>query len=62
MQPPNLTKGPLLATKWAKNEVFVGGLRGVRFKRVHFLSGKGPLLGDSASSGFDPGYRPEGQG
>ena len=23
--PPNLPKGPLLATKWAKNGVFVGG-------------------------------------
>ena len=25
MNPPNLPKGPLLATKWAKNGVFVGG-------------------------------------
>ena len=25
---PNLSKGPLLVTKWAKNWVFVGGLRG----------------------------------
>ena len=25
MLPPNLPKGPLLATKWAKNGVFVGG-------------------------------------
>ena len=25
---PNLPKGPLLATKWAKNGVFVGRLRG----------------------------------
>ena len=24
MHPPNLAKGPLLATKWTKNEVFVG--------------------------------------
>ena len=28
MHPPNLSKGPLLATKWAKNGVFVGGFRG----------------------------------
>ena len=41
--PPDLPKDPLLATKWAKNWVFVGGLRGVRFKKstvwvqkVHF--------------------------
>ena len=25
MHPPNLAKGPLLATKWAKNKAFVGG-------------------------------------
>ena len=40
MHPPNLAKSPLLATKCAKNEVFVGGLRfnkstfGVQ--KVHF--------------------------
>ena len=31
--PPNLPKGPLLAKKWAKNVFFVGGLRGMRFKK-----------------------------
>ena len=30
MHPLNLPKGPLLATKWAKNRVFVKGLMGVR--------------------------------
>ena len=29
--PPNLAKCPLLATKWAKNGVLVGGLRWVKF-------------------------------
>ena len=42
--PLNLPKCPFSTTKWAKNGVFVGGLRGVRFKKstfwvqkVHFL-------------------------
>ena len=34
--PANLPKGPLLATKWAKNGVLVGGLRGVKFKKSTF--------------------------
>ena len=35
--PPNLPKDqPLTTTKWAKNEVFVGGLSGVRFKKSTF--------------------------
>ena len=33
---PNLPKGPLLPTEWGKNGVFVGGLRGVRFKKSTF--------------------------
>ena len=33
---PDLPKGPLLATKWAKNGVFVAGLRGARFKKSTF--------------------------
>ncbi len=32
MHPPNLSKGPLFATKWAKN----GFMKGVRFKRSTF--------------------------
>ena len=36
MHPPNLAKGPLLATNWTKNAVFVGGCRGVRFKKSTF--------------------------
>ena len=37
-------KGPLLATKWSKNGVFVVEM-GVRFKKSTFLGPKGPLLG-----------------
>ena len=36
--PPNLPKGPLLASKWAKNGVFVGWLGVVRFKKLTFGS------------------------
>ena len=49
--PPNLPKGPLLATKCTKNGVFVGGLRGVRFKKSTF--------GGSHTPQIDPGYGPE---
>ena len=57
--PQNLPKGPLLATKWAKSGVFVGGFtRGVRFKKVHFLGPKGPLFGGPAPPKINPGYRP----
>ena len=35
---PNLPKGPLLATKWAKNGVFVGGLKGWGSKSLLFGS------------------------
>ena len=35
--PPNLPKGPLLVTKWAKNGGFCRRVRGVRFKKVHFF-------------------------
>ena len=47
---PNLAKGPLLGTKWAKNGVFVGGLRG----EVQ----KSPLLGVLHLPRFNPGYGP----
>ena len=57
MYPPNLPKGPLLATKWAKNEVFIGGLRGVRFKKSIFFYPKGSFLG-SCTPQIDPGYGP----
>ena len=52
--PPNLEKGPLLATKRAINRVFVGGLRGggVRFKKSTFG-------GFCTSPRFDPGHGPE---
>ena len=33
---PNLSKGPLLATKWTENGVLVGGLGG-EVQKVHFL-------------------------
>ena len=33
---PNLPKSGLSATKWTKNEVFVGGLRRMRFKESTF--------------------------
>ena len=33
---PNLPKGPQIVTKWAKSEVFVVGLRGMRFKKLIF--------------------------
>ena len=47
--PPSLAKGPLLTTKWAKNGVFVGGLKGWgEVQKVHFLGPKCPLLGGSA--------------
>ena len=51
-QPPNLTKGPLLATKWAKNGVFVGGLRGVRFKKSTFGGLAPPKINPGGSGGF----------
>ena len=35
--PPNLAKGPLLATKWSETEVFVRGLKEVR-EKVYFRS------------------------
>ena len=54
---PNLPKGPLLATKWVKNGVFVGGLRE--------WGSKSPLLGvmhpwGSCTPKIDPGYGPVG--
>ena len=42
--PKHLPKGPLSATKWAKNVFFCRRVRGVRFKKVHFLGPKGPLF------------------
>ena len=39
-----LPKGPLLATKWAENGVFVRELRG-EVQKVHFLGPKGPHFG-----------------
>ena len=45
MHLPNLPKGPLLAIKWAKHGVFVGGLRGVKFKKSTFLVQKVHFLG-----------------
>ena len=49
--PPNLPIGPLWATKWVKNEVFVGGLRGG-------WGSKSPLFGGPAPPQIDPGYGP----
>ena len=45
MHPPNLPKGPLLVTKWAKSGFFVRGLRGVRFKKSSFWVQKVHILG-----------------
>ena len=56
--PPNLAKGPLLATKWAKNGVFVGGLRGVRFKKSIWGVQKVHFWGVPHRLRFDPGYGP----
>ena len=47
--PPNLPKGPLLTTKWAKNEVFVGGLRGWGSKSQFFESKRSTFFGGSPS-------------
>ena len=52
---PNLPKGPLSVTKWAKNEVLVGGLRGVRFKKFTFWDQKVHFLGVPHLPKIDPG-------
>ena len=54
--PSNLSKGPLLATKWAKNGIFVGGLRGMRFKKSTFLVQKVHFLGGPAPPKIDPAW------
>ena len=46
--PSNLAKGPLLATKWAKNWGFCRRVGGGEVQKVNFWGPKGPLLGDSA--------------
>ena len=58
MHPPNLPKGPLLATKWTKNEVFEEGLRGVRFKKSTFGVQKVHFWGVPHPPKIDPGYGP----
>ena len=45
MAPPNLPKRPLLATKWAKNGVFVRVLRGWGSKSPLFESKRSTFLG-----------------
>ena len=54
--PPNLPKGPLLVKKWTKNGVFVGWLRGVRFKKSTFWVQKILFWGVLHLPQFDPGY------
>ena len=47
---PNLPKGPVLVTKWTKNEVFVGGMGGgVRFKSLLFGSKRSTFWGSCTS-------------
>ena len=58
MHHPKSAKSPLLATKWTKNVVFVGGLRGVRFKKITFLVQNVHFLGVPQLPKIDPGYRP----
>ena len=53
---PNLPKCPLLATKWAKNGVFVGGLRGVRLRKSTFAVQKVHFCGVLHLPKIDPGY------
>ena len=45
MYPPKSAKGSLLATKWAENGVFVGGLRGWGSKSPPFGSKRSTFLG-----------------
>ena len=54
---PNLPKGSLLVTKWAKNEVFVGGL-GWRFKNSTFWVRKVHFCEVPHLPKIDPGYGP----
>ena len=49
---PKSGKRSTFGHKWAKNGVFVGGLRGLRFKKSTFG-------GVQHLPRFDPGYRPE---
>ena len=53
---PNLPKGPLLVTKWAKNGVFVGGVKGVRFKKSTLGVWKVHFCGVPHRPKIDPGY------
>ena len=56
---PHLSKGPLLATKWAKNEVFVGGLRGWGSKNPLFGSERSTFWGScTPHNKINPGYGP----
>ena len=58
MHPPNLQKGPHLATKWAKNGMFVSGLRVMRFKKSTFWVQKVHILGVLHTPQINPGYGP----
>ena len=51
-------EGPRSATKWTKNGVFVGGLRGVRSKMSTFRVQKVHFLGVPYLPRIDPGYGP----
>ena len=55
--PPNLPKGPLLVTKWAKNGIFVRGLRG-EVQKVHFWGPKGSHFGVPHLPKIDSKYGP----
>ena len=45
MHPTNLAKGPLLVTKWAKNGVFVAGLRAGGGSKSPLFGSKRSILG-----------------
>ena len=62
--PPNLPKGPLTATKWAKNVfvffllIFCSGVKGVRFKKSTFWVQNVHYFGVPHHPKIDPGYGP----
>ena len=58
--PPKSAKRSTFSHKVGQKWGFCRRVRGVRFKKVHFLGPKGPLLGVPHPPKIDPGYGPAG--
>ena len=56
--PPKSAKRSTFSHKMGQKWGFCRRVRGVRFKKVHFLGPKGPLFGGPAPPKIDPGYGP----